>query len=334
VTRRVRLGRGVEFRLSTGETVVADGAGAGIDADCTVLSHAHADHSVPKSAGPVVCSPCTADLVAARSGSTPERLESGHPLVDLVDAGHVAGSKAALIHDAAADRDYLYTADCSVRDRFFLDGFEPPSADVLVIETTYGKPEYTFPEQSEIEAEIVDWLADTRDRPVLLFGYSLGRAQQLELLAQRAERERVFVWPTVAAVDAAIEPHYDVTFEGVEYDADAVDLGPGDALVLPTNFARSDTVSRLVDERDALKAGFSGWAVDDSYLYRGGHDVTFPLTDHCDFSELAQVVEAVDPEVVYTQHGFTEAFATHVTTELGYEAWALKRDQTALSEFY
>ncbi|WP_458205749.1 hypothetical protein [Haladaptatus sp. NG-SE-30] len=50
-----------------------------------------------------------------------------------------------------------------------------------------------------------------------------------------------------------------------------------------------------------MKVGFSRWAVTDSYRYRGGYDVTFPLSDHCDFDDL--------------------------------DAVPLKQDQTSLSEF-
>jgi putative mRNA 3-end processing factor len=60
--------------------------------------------------------------------------------------------------------------------------------------------------------------------------------------------------------------------------------------------------------------------------------VTFPLSDHCDFRELCDLVDAVDPDRVYTQHGSADAFADHLVTE-GYDATALRANQTALGDF-
>jgi Cft2 family RNA processing exonuclease len=49
-----------------------------------------------------------------------------------------------------------------------------------------------------------------------------------------------------------------------------------------------------------MERGYSG------YL---GADYSFPLSDHCDYTELLQLVRDVSPETVYTTHGFTSEFA-------------------------
>ena len=343
VSRQVRHRDGILFDLATGETVVADGRRPAGDA--YVLSHAHGDHLYDADPPAVVCSALTADLAAARRPDADPPTRVDHPAIELLDSGHVAGSTAALIDsaefDSAGSRTqpgddgetrFLYTGDCSTRDRFYLDGFDPVPADVLVIETTYGKPEYVFPPQDAVEGEILDWLDETMDVPVLLFGYTLGRAQKLQRLVQRSERSRLFVTRAIERTNEVIESHLDVSFEASRYGRD-VELGPGDALVLPAQTNNLSFVDKLVRDHDTVKAGFSGWAVDDSFLYRGDYDATFPLSDHCDFAELRSVVEAVDPEMVYTQHGFADAFATHCETELGVPAQSLKRNQSALTDF-
>jgi Predicted exonuclease of the beta-lactamase fold involved in RNA processing len=228
------------------------------------------------------------------------------------------------------DRTYLCTGDVSVRDRSYLSGFDPVPADVLVIEATYGRPGYVFPDQDELERRIVEWLNETVDRPVLLFGYALGRAQKLQRLVARSDRSRLLVSEAIADLNAAIESHMDVTFDAEEYDD--LDPGPGEAVVLPNGSARLDFVERLAEETDALTAGFSGWALEDSFKYRGGYDEAFVLSDHADFSELVGIVEAVDPDQVYTQHGFADDLARHLTSE-GFDAQALKQDQTSLGQF-
>ncbi|WP_254612530.1 mRNA cleavage and polyadenylation specificity factor-like protein [Haloterrigena gelatinilytica] len=364
----VRHRDGIHFELESSKglerqsqpRIVADARSA-VGA-INVVSHAHADHTFRSTPETVVCSPETAAIAEARTGTGFEFVDSA-PGVDLVPAGHVVGSRAALLDLETADGDsrrYCYTGDFSTRDRCYLEGFDPEriDADVLVMETTYGLPKYRFPSQEELEAEIADWIRDADDRPLFCFGYSLGRAQKLQWIAREAlagpraadggtrtdvdettatdcddlERE-ILVSDSIRDVNRAIETAMDgrLAFPGRPYDSLR---GLSDEIViLPTNQARADWVEAAVEREGALKAGFSGWAVDDSFLYRGNYDVTFPLTDHCDFDELLETVRAIDPETVYTHHGFDEAFADRLETEYGYRARPLKRDQTALEEF-
>jgi putative mRNA 3-end processing factor len=323
----VRYRDGIQFDLSSGETVVCDASEPAGDVD--VLTHAHGDHLFDDAPERLVCSRLTADLARARREDAQFAVDA-HPAVDLLPSGHVAGSRAALVTDEATGERLLYTGDVSTRDRGYLSGFDPVPADALVVETTYGKPEYVFPDQAAVEAEIVDWLEDTPE-PVVLFGYSLGRAQKLQGLVDRADRSRLFVTRAIERINRVVEEHLDVEFGAERYGRD-VDLEPGDALVMPTQTHSLSFVDHIVREADAVKAGFSGWAVDQSFRYRGGYDATFTLSDHCDFEELNELVRAVDPDVVFTQHGFADEFATHLTAE-GYEARTLKPNQTSLGDF-
>ncbi|MFD1512877.1 mRNA 3'-end processing factor [Halomarina rubra] len=325
----VRLRDGVELTLDSGERVVCDADAP--DGDVNVLSHAHGDHLYRDAPDEVVCSDLTAALARARREDEPHpRTREDHPYVDLSPAGHIPGSRATLVTDPDSGYRTLYTGDCSTRERFGMDGLDAPDADTLVIETTYGKPEYEFAPQAELERDIVDFLDDS-DGPLLLFGYTLGRAQALELLVERSSRPRPYVTKATARINRAIE-----SVEGVDYGArryrEATELGEEDVLILPSQTSKLTFVNRIVEETGATKVGFSGWASDSSFKFRGDYDETFVLSDHCDFSELVAVVERVDPEMVYTQHGFAAEFADHCVS-LGYDAQALRRNQTSLGDF-
>jgi putative mRNA 3-end processing factor len=315
---------GIEIELSDGTRVVCDADDP--DGDVNVVTHAHGDH-YPDGEATAVCSPLTADLATARRDTPLHRTTDDR--VELIPAGHVAGSRAALVTDPDGTR-YLYTGDVCTRSRFYLDGFEPPDADVLVVEATYGDPTYVFPDHDTVAAEIRSWLASTA-APVLLLGYALGRAQKLQLLADRAGRDRIFTTDAVRRVNEVVETHRDVRFDVRPYEDDTT-LADGDAFVVPMTSGRINWISSLAESAGAVTAGFSGWAIEESFKFRGDFDETFPLSDHCDFAELLDLVDAVDPDRVYTQHGSVTTLAEQLT-DVGYDATALRRNQLSLGDF-
>jgi putative mRNA 3-end processing factor len=50
-----------------------------------------------------------------------------------------------------------------------------------------------------------------------------------------------------------------------------------------------------------------------------GLDYAFPMSDHCDYSELVEAVRACAPDKVYTFHGFAEEFAQSLK-KMGFDA--------------
>jgi putative mRNA 3-end processing factor len=326
----------IDVHLSNGISIQAPGIGE-IQADSsspedaiTVLSHAHGDHladSFDDTIAPV-CSDLTAALAAERRGGA-DIVPGTHNRIRLLPAGHIAGARAAYIDSDAGS--ILYTGDITVRDRYYLNGFDPIPADVLIIEATYGKPEYVFPPVEDVEEEALAWLADNDDSPAILFGYPLGKAQKIQQIAVKSNRDRILTTDAVLRMNGLISDALDVEFSATEFDAE-MELTSEDILVLPDGLSRLGWVESVVDEADAVTAGFSGWAHDDSYIYRRGGDAGFVLSDHCDFEELLEVVDEVNPEQVYTHHGAASELATALTHR-GYDAQALRENQTSLEDF-
>ena len=321
----VRLDDGIRIQTGGGRAVAADASRPG--ADLALLSHAHGDHLYDQASTEAVASPLTLALAEVRRDGDPPAPVSPD-WIETMPAGHVPGSRAFLLED---ERQILYTGDCSVRDRFGMTGFEPPTADAVIIEATYGKPSYTFPDQAAIEADIVDWLADTRDRPVVMLGYALGRAQELVRLAERADRSRIRYTPSIGEINDVIAAATGDPFPGSV--ASGFDPEPGDVLIVPAQTGSLSFVEQFREREDVLVAGFSGWAIDSSYRYARDLDRAFVLSDHCDFEELLGVLRAADPEEVFVVHGFVDAFADAVQSQLGIPARALKPGQTSLDEF-
>ena len=322
----VRLADGVHIERPDGPDVVADSRRA--VGDVNVVSHAHTDHLLRTEGAPVRCSSATAALGEVRTGtrwSAPPDDDG----IELLPAGHVLGSTAVFID---GDPSYLYTGDVSPRDRLYLDGFEPVGADVLVVEATYGRSGYRFPPQPEIEAAIGDWVLDNADRPILCFGYALGRAQKLQAVLTEVGGIDVSVAEPILEMNEVFGRVAGIEFEVEPFEADRP-LRGGDVVVVPPSARRTAPVERLESRDGALTAGFSGWAVNESYRYRGRYDAAFPLSDHADFEELLGIVRGVDPSLVYTTHGFDEDLAVAIQRELGVEARPLRRGQRRLDEF-
>lgn len=309
------------IHIDAGETFVADSRSSSGDAN--IVSHAHADHAF-KDDSEVITSEVTASLLRERFGSDVERGE--HENVELMPSGHIIGSSAALVDNV------LYTGDVSMQDRLYLNGFEPVSAEELVIEATYGIPAYRLPEQQKVVKRIRDWLQDTSG-PLALFGYSLGKAQKIQQIVQDSVDRPVVAHGAVKNMNDAVEAVTDLEFDSMPYGENQEVLEENGIVIAPSRLSSSDFADRLERKYDVEKAGFSGWAVHDSFKHRGDYDETFALSDHCGFDDLIELVKQVDPEKVYTHHGFDEELAQHLKRELGINARALKSNQSTLNQF-
>jgi len=296
--------------------------------DANIVSHAHMDH-VHKAPNPVICSDLTAKLAEARTGIKIETVK--HSNVRLLDSGHILGSSAALIKTDG--KRVLYTGDVSTRDRAYIKGFKPVKADILITESTYGLPPYLFPDQKEIEREIIDWIQDNKNRPLYLSAYSLGKAQKIQYLVKKAVNRPLIVHGSVKKMNDIIEKHTSLEFNVKPYKENKNLLKSGEGIFVgPTSFSNKDFLNNLVKNSNGLKAGFSGWCITGAYGY-GRYDKSFPFSDHCDFGELVNLVRDVNPEKVYTHHGFDAEFASYLKREEGFNARSLKTNQTSLTDF-
>jgi DNA ligase-1 len=290
------------------------------------VSHAHSDHIAAHSE--ILCSPTTARLMRARlSGRRREHLlPFGHTEaltedchVTLHPAGHILGSAQALFEHEKFGR-LLYTGDFKLRPGLSAEPCAMPSADVLIMETTFGRPHYVFPPTAEVLRAITSFChlaLDDGEVPVL-FGYSLGKSQEL-LCGLAAAGLPVMLHPQAlrltqiyAATGVALPPY--VPF--------AAETCSGHVVICPPQGPSSPFLRQIPRRRTAM---ISGWAVEPGAVHRYQCDAAFPLSDHADYPDLLRFVEAVGPRRVLTLHGFAREFATTLR-ERGIEAWAIGED--------
>jgi putative mRNA 3-end processing factor len=318
------------IQVETGkQRFLLDPKGA-VRADYAFVSHAHVDHMHNASRGErVIASVETRELAKARGydhGRTTDEVEG----VELLDSGHILGSRAIVIAD-----DVYYTGDASGRARGFLGKCRTRRARVLIMETTYGSPEYEFPQTAKLVKEVNSLISQAYDRgsPVVLMGYPLGKAQLLSFYF--SSWDPLYYHESVAAMNRIHVDHGVPLKHGKVFDPDrdlnSLPRGPW-VMVAPMASGRNRTMAHLKRKYGALLVSFSGWAVNPGFKFSMGTDYAFPLSDHCDYPELVKLVEAVSPETVYTVHGFAAEFARDLR-RMGFPSRTLSPYQSSLSDF-
>jgi len=300
--------------------------------DFSFVSHAHIDHvHSPDGNSKVIASKETVALAEVRGYRLRDAIEQQGG-IDLVDAGHILGSRAILIEDSV-----FYTGDFSSRDRGFLRGSPGVKCDTLIMETTYGTPRYVFTDTEKIVSRVSRLIAECfhNCRPVVLTGYPLGKAQLITYLFRN--------WGPIYLHDAVFDMNEAHIELGIELPRlESCGVGSKQAAVLkrrpwivvaPASSGRSHFIKPLRDNYGAAVIAFTGWAVDPRYAYMMGVDYAFDLSDHCDFKELVQLAKYCNPSKIYTVHGFAAEFAEHLKF-LGFDAEPLEGiEQSTLTSY-
>lgn len=293
-------------------------------AEFSFVSHAHADHMGRHRT--VLCTPPTARLMQTRLGGRRREiiLEFGQPhllhdgtRIELHPAGHILGSAQFLAENEHGR--FLYTGDFKVRAGLTSDGCATPRADVLVMETTFGRPHYLFPPTTEVVAGLVSFCRETLAVgavPVLL-GYSLGKGQEI-LHALTGAGFDIMLHEQMLSLTAIYES-CGVVFP--KYRRLDPATATGCVVICPPQVSRARWLQELQPHRTAM---VTGWAIDRGAQYRHQSDAVFPLSDHAGFDDLLWFVERVQPRLVFTVHGFAAEFAQTLRAR-GIEAWALGR---------
>ncbi len=272
------------------------------------VSHAHADHYAPHEG--IWCTPATARLIETRWGRLPrhllpfgEAVAWGDCRLTAYPAGHVLGS-AMLRVDNPAGR-LLYTGDFQLRPSLTSEPAEPPRADVLVMECTFGAANFRFPPREQLVAQLLECVHKSLavNRTPVLFAYALGKAQEItRVLADH--QVPVMVHPQIAALHRTYEA---LGCRVGPYELDAPERRAGHALIMPPRGTPGGTC-RLPERRSEIV--LSGRCLDSAYRWRMGGDYHLPWSDHADYDELLDCVERVDPAVVYCWHGQPEFVET------------------------
>jgi putative mRNA 3-end processing factor len=304
------------------------------DSDFTFVSHAHADHlfvrrkKASKSSRKILASDATS-IIANYRGHDLERPIQTPEEYRLVDTGHILGSRGFLIPD-----EFFYTGDISMRNRAFLSGASLPPARHLIIESTFARPEYIFPPLDRCMRQTNEIISEMYDRgiPIILMGYPLGKAQLLTELFKHWDP--MIVHETVHKMNSVYKELGVPLKECLTFlqakKRGMFQLGVPWIMVSPFLSGGAELVKEMKSCCKAVTVGFTGWAVGEGFCQVMGLDYAIPLSDHCDYLELLEIVKHCKPEKVYTIHGFADDFASKLRT-MGYDAQAISPRKKQIS---
>lgn len=219
-------------------------------------------------------------------------------------AGHCLGS-AMLLADDGAQR-LLYTGDFKLRDSATAEPAEVPRADILIMESTFGRPRFRLPPREQAIAQLVELVQGLirEDRTPVLHLYPLGKSQEVtRILTDHGIR--VLQHPEILAISRV-------------YEQCGISLGRV-AAYRPGRSRRSAVITlpkacprfRLPGLVKPVSLAVTGWALGTNSDKRLSVDYAVPLSDHADYDELLETVRRVAPSRVYCTHGPAE-FVDHL----------------------
>ncbi|MFZ8937717.1 MAG: exonuclease [Nitrosopumilaceae archaeon] len=290
------------------------------------VSHAHMDHLPSKNGGPILSSLETnkiANLRGFTMQNHTEKIDDYH----LVDSGHILGSKGLLFEDI------FYTGDICTRNRGFLNGAKIPKCKTLITECTFGLSEFVFPNLDEIKKQVNELISEfySKGIPVILMGYQLGKAQTITQLF--GHWSPLYFHDSVKEMNDLHNQLGVALTEGMGH-SEAQKKGLLDKkpwiMVAPMMSEKNSFLKEMKSKYGAVTIGFSGWAKSTKFNFGRRTDYSIPMSDHCDFDELVNMVVKSGAEKVYTIHGFVEEFAEHLR-KLGINAQPLR--ENSLDDF-
>jgi len=284
------------------------------------ISHAHADHI--KKHEKIIATPETISFYEHRCKKveniplkyrTPYQLDGA--TIELFPSGHILGAAQILV--IKDNMRLVYSGDINPGKSATAEPMEIREADILIMECTFGLPQYKFPQRWQAIKKLVIFVERCFKQGVVpvVLSYSLGKSQEVMKILGDLNFE-MSVHSSIYDIARIYEKH-GITFKNWKlYNGE--DLR--NRVMIMSPFLKDWLKKRY--KGNIRKVVVTGWAVNSNAKYRYRADEAIPLSDHADFDGLINYVKKVSPKVVYITHGFND-FAVYLQKE-GFETHPLK----------
>jgi len=290
----------------------------------SVVSHAHMDH-LSKGA---LMTPETLAVMKVRlggGGGKPLKIGGSEKYggfeVKFHDAGHTFGSAMVEVDDT------LYTGDFNPEGGLTCGVAVPRPCKTLIIESTYGRPQFSLPPKREVEKDVLSWAESRLATKSVAFGaIDLGKAQELVALRNTVKIEPVVSDRMAEIADIYVAHGHKLSYRRLSALTDEERKGPR-AYVVSRNWLGADAPRdfSFFRENGGARAYVSGWCGVFDFTHGGELDAQFPLTDHADFDDLLEFVAASKPRQVYTVGSSPQELAGEIASRLSIKADSLQQ---------
>lgn len=287
-----------------------------------VITHGHADHA-RWGMSKYLCHHYTVPILKSRIGfdikveglSYGEVKRVNGVQISLHPAGHIIGS--AQVRLEYKGQIAVISGDYKLSDDGLSTSFEPIRCHQFVTESTFGLPIYQWESIDKQNEALQQWVYNNRSdgKTSIVVGYSLGKAQRI--LKALENISPIYVHYSIDKLNKAYESAgvQLPTYQCIDLKADLKSI-KGDVLIVPPSLVDSQVIKKVPE---AVHAICSGWmAVRGARRWRSA-DAGFAISDHADWPELLQAIEATAAEEIFVTHGQTAVFARYLN-ELGYDA--------------
>jgi len=227
--------------------------------ELSFISHAHSDHV--KRHKQIIATPATLNLVKLRNRKVKgiplayhQKYDINDVTIELYPSGHILGAAQILI-----ERDgtrLVYTGDFKPAESLTADPLEVKQADILIMESTFGAPQFVFPKRWQIIERLVKFIDRCFQSGIVpvVMGYAVGKAQEaLKLLGELDYQ--ISIHPSIEPVVKVYEQH------GIEFKNYQTYQGEDlkdRVLLIPPHLANSSLVNKIWQTKKLI---LTGWAV-------------------------------------------------------------------------
>lgn len=288
-------------------------------ANINFISHAHSDHtSSVNTKSKFITSAATANLIKARKSITIDYSESISGM-KLLNAGHILGSKQLYLDLEALGKTITYSGDYQMQPSYVAEPIEIKETEYLIIDSTYPYPDVIFDEKSEVTYTMQKYSNEKLDRGIVLFQtYSLGKAQEIIKILNESGIRPI----TTEKISQLNEVHKDhgVQLDYISDSKESEELNE----TLRSNFVYICEHAKFDEYKMKLAATygrriFTAVATGFAQTVRFNTDVQFGLSDHADFKQAREYIDACNPKIIYTYGGNARIFAENLK-KIGYDA--------------
>ncbi len=281
-------------------------------ANVNFVSHAHSDHTSGIRKGKkTLASIITKELIEGRTRKKVELMDEPD-CVTLLNAGHILGSKQLHIQNDLLGYSILYSGDYQISEPIAAEKIEIKQADVLIIDSTYPYPDLKFDDRNEVVTSIQHYARMKMGQGHVVFGaYTLGKAQDLVKILNEAG-----ITPAADEKVALMNDVYNRHGARLEYVP--LDENTRENIVAVVGQSKIGSMRERISSSSGKRvftAVASGW----TKMFRYETDVQFNLSDHADFYQALDYINACGPKIVFTFGPNARLFARNLAAR-GYDS--------------